>query len=358
MKEIKIKLETLTPVHIGTGEVYEPLSFFVSKEENFLFEVDFEKVGGWLIKKGGKDKFLKLAQSGNLKDIIKLYELFEKICNALYQKGIKSFIKRKVKVFPDFVEHYTDFIELGSRKISERELMNNFKRFEIHRTAILPNSKQLYVPASSLKGSIRTAVLNLKRTCIKKSVEDYKKNNKKYDGKLLEKDILRYRKPAEDPFKYVKISDLSPLETGGYIVYAVNRKKNGTRASGPFQMFEVIKEGSIFEGKVVFDERFIKKEDILKALKHFYGKEFEKERGLLYRLGINLNLPEEGVPVRIGRHSGAECITVEGFRKIRVRIKGGYFKFLPYSTTLWLASEDRKGNKLIGPFGWAILKFT
>ncbi|NPA39135.1 MAG: type III-A CRISPR-associated RAMP protein Csm5 [Thermodesulfobacteria bacterium] len=377
MKEFKIRLKTLTPIHIGTGEVYEPLSFFVRKEENALYQVDFEKLCN-LISRSEKAlrQFLSLAQGGNLISLIKLYKFFDKtLCNGLFERGVRDFIKKKIKVSPDFVSHYLSLVEISNKeleKISEKTLVNQyFKKFEIHRTAYLPNTsgEMPYIPGSSLKGAIRTAVLNLRKKELKnKTVENYKRVNKKgkinYDGKALERDILKFEKFFEDPFKAVKISDLIPVDSAKVcIVYGVNRKKDGTKARGPFQIFEVIEEGSEFEGSITIDENAFKVkkplriDEILEALKSFYVGEFEKERKIWEKLGIKVELPKsEGVLIRIGKHSGAESVTIEGFRKIWVKGRGGKGRFLPYSTTIWLASEDKDGNNLIAPFGWAVIK--
>lgn len=364
MKRFKIRLEILTPTHIGTGEVYEPLSFFVRKDENALFEVDFEKFCELITKNEEmRNKLISYARSG-MKGIIKLYRIFEKLCNRFYENGIGNFIKRKINIFPDFVNHYYDLVNIPDEKLeklSEEELIGKFKRFEIHRIAI-SQSNEPYIPGSSLKGSIRTAVLNLRKGFLKrKSPEDYKEN-KTYDGKRLERDILNYEGPKDDPFKSVKISDLFPVNScETEIVYAVNRKKTGERASGPYQMLEVIREGAIFEGILSLEsspniKSPVNKKEIEEALKEFYGKEFKNEIKIINKLNLklNVNLPEDGIILRIGRHSGAECITIEGFRRIKVKTRAG-FKILSNSTTIWLASEDRRGFNLIAPFGWAKL---
>jgi len=216
---VKVRLKALSPIHIGTGEVYEPLSFFIRKEENMFYQVDFEKFCNLISKsQQAVNQFLKFAQGGDLKSLIKLYRFFDqKLCNKLFEKGIRIFIKKKIKVFPDFVRHYLSFVELSEEelgKISEKELVNKyFKKFEIHRTAYLSNTSEEkpYIPGSSFKGAIRTAVLNFRRKNLEnKSVEDYQRKNKKgkvtYDGKALEKDILNFKESFEDPFKGCRIS--------------------------------------------------------------------------------------------------------------------------------------------------------
>lgn len=63
--------------------------------------------------------------------------------------------------------------------------------------------------------------------------------------------------------------------------------------------------------------------------------------------------------LRIGRHSGAEAVTIEGNRHIKImRGKGQQPKYLDHTTTIWLASETSKPNTNNGllPFGWAVME--
>ncbi len=61
----------------------------------------------------------------------------------------------------------------------------------------------------------------------------------------------------------------------------------------------------------------------------------------------------------MGRHSGAECVTIEGNRHIKIMQRSGTPpKFLDHATTIWLASESSKPNTNSGlvPFGWAVME--
>ena len=66
--------------------------------------------------------------------------------------------------------------------------------------------------------------------------------------------------------------------------------------------------------------------------------------------------------IRIGRHSGAEAVTIEGNRNIK--IMQGYREPPKYSrygsTTIWLASETARptANNGLTPFGWAVLEIV
>jgi CRISPR-associated protein Csm5 len=58
----------------------------------------------------------------------------------------------------------------------------------------------------------------------------------------------------------------------------------------------------------------------------------------------------------VGRHSGAESVTIEKYRDIKIKLNREH-TFKDHATTLWFASEARKPdhNKFLSPFGWAVL---
>jgi CRISPR-associated protein Csm5 len=61
--------------------------------------------------------------------------------------------------------------------------------------------------------------------------------------------------------------------------------------------------------------------------------------------------------LRIGRHSGAEAVTIEGVRNIKkMRGKGQEAVYEASSRTLWLASDKIKAKKGLIPFGWIIVE--
>ncbi|MCX7858399.1 MAG: hypothetical protein N2513_10565, partial [Deltaproteobacteria bacterium] len=62
-----------------------------------------------------------------------------------------------------------------------------------------------------------------------------------------------------------------------------------------------------------------------------------------------------GCLLRLGHHSGAESVTIEGHRSILIRGKKKYYS--DKATTFWLAAEDRNkyDKSKILPFGWCLL---
>ena len=62
--------------------------------------------------------------------------------------------------------------------------------------------------------------------------------------------------------------------------------------------------------------------------------------------------------IRIGRHSGAEAMTIEENRKIKIMQGKGKNLYSDHSTTIWVSSEySNIKNGSLQPFGWCLLEF-
>jgi len=171
-----------------------------------------------------------------------------------------------------------------------------------------------------------------------------------------------------DPFRLVKVSDFIAVgEIRRRIVYAVNKKKKPTDkdSRGIPQILEVIEPGGRFLGTVTIIEPNEKAgvrypltiDELHQALVGFYGSEMRREDQELEK--INIPAPrlehktENEVPLRVGRHCGAESLTIEGRREIRIMLGGGKKdKKENHATTLWLAAGSRNPTAGMQPFGW------
>ncbi len=361
MKPYRIRLKTVSPLHVGTGEIYEPTEFFVHTE-GYLGILDFEKFVSHF-DKNSLFAFKKLCQKGTIESLVKLYILIDGLAQKFLKEGIEDFVLRRVKTCAGFLSHYKSIKEL--LKNNPSKLKNEFNKFTIYRTAFSPNKETPIIPGSAVKGAIRTAILNLRRKKVRgKTWQNY--CDRRCDSKRLESEILAYPplKFHQDPFRLIKVSDFRPVNGAKIkILYAVNRKKDGGVARGPYQILEVVEAGTVFEGEItILDPEKtsgikdpVTLEEIKEALREFFGKESDREFEILSRLGADLpSFPAEGLPLRIGRHSGAECVTIEGFRHILIRGPRGRNRYKDQATTLWLASEFKKSESSQGlkPFGW------
>ncbi len=388
---LKARLHVLSPIHIGCDDVYEPSHFVIDKKNNILINFDplnFIK----LLSPQEKQEITKISMGETVESILKIYEFISEKLALI--KGIKKSIN--VDISSDLSMHYGKVLN-PNNKNNRDKINNEINNFVINRTAFNPNNNLPYIPGSSLKGSFRTGYLNLiSKNGTNNNFLDWKKNAEKIGeadkkgaekfekkNKQLEENLLGGRFDS-DPFSMVKVSDFIPVENvKTRILYAVIKNKkmpNPKKAPrGPSQILEIIDEGSIFEGVININNpeygQKIKKPidlgNILNALNKFYKNDFKKESDeVLKKIDASLDSYNiynnkykgnfnRGCFVRIGRHSGAEAVTIEGVRKIKIMQKNGESpKYLEHTTRIWLASEESKPktNKGLLPFGWAILE--
>ncbi|MBF0121383.1 MAG: type III-A CRISPR-associated RAMP protein Csm5 [Desulfobacterales bacterium] len=345
-KIFKCILKVLTPIHIGCDEVYEPMGFVVDEKEHnlivfdpldFVAQMDTED----------KKKYSEICSKGSIDSILEMYK---------FLRG-KKVSGRNIKLCSGFIKHYEKNLNIEIRNIKQE--LNSFK---IERTSFLSNDERPYIPGSSIKGSLRTAYLNDR--------QKIKKERKTNDSKELGQRLLNYRNFEEDPFRLVKISDFMPIgKVNTKIVYAVNKKKNPNKnlSKGLPQILEIIDSGSIFQGEIAIEQpqgNVIKEpinlQKLLKSSLDFYSKERNRENRDLKNLRIeviNTNWNQNVIPLRVGRHSGAESMTIEDHRNIKIMTgRDSKPKFQDSSTTLWLVSESKSELINLQPFGWAELE--
>lgn len=353
----------MSPVHIGCDDVYEPTSFRIDESRKKLIEfdpLDFIKS----LTPSDRQEFTNICMEGSISSIVKLY-------NFISTKQIRG---REVEAANDLIAHYKKTKGLSTN--NENGVRQELNQFAISRTAYNPHNNLPYIPGSSLKGSLRTAYLS-------KLAKDWKIKGRKDKAKELEKELMG-GSFATDPFRMVKPSDFLPVnDVRTKILYAVNKKKktSGFEARGPFQILETIKEGCVFEGIINIDypnrlseiNKPVLVKDFQKSINAFFMPVFNEENKVTKEInagaivgkrineGFKDKLGETAFLLRMGRHSGAEAVTIEGNRDIKImQGKGQPPKFLDHATTIWLASESRKPatNDGLVPFGWAVMEIV
>jgi CRISPR-associated protein Csm5 len=348
-------IRIVAPVHIGCGEVYEPMGFVVDELNAKIIVFDPIAFVAALDQEE-KERFSKICAKGTIESIIEVY----KFMRCLKKRRLDGHI---ITCSTAFIEHYQDTLSIGigDRHRIKQELNN----FTIARTAFHPYTQQPYIPGSAIKGALRTAWLNTKQRDM--GVSKWLGKAKDLEIKLLDGGNFN-----TDPFRMLKISDFHPVSlVKSKIVYAVNEKKklSNTKARGPYQILEIIEAGSVFEGtiEVVPAEKQAKiKTPLEKALlfnsaQEFYMKEKVREDDELSRIGMHgLDLGNlEGLYLlRLGQHSGAECVTIDGQRSIKIlKKKDEEPAIMDRATTFWFAADakDVYTKESLMPFGWSVL---
>ena len=347
-----IKIDS--PVHIGCDEVYEPTGFMLNESEQKLTVFDpFEFISS--LEDADKQRFSEICLKGTPSSILEIYKFMQN----------RSVEGRAVNVCNDFVDHYRRTLSIPIN--NEKKVNQELNQFQIPRTAYRGIDQRPYIPGSAVKGSLRTAYLNGQAKGAKINLPKGKRA-----GQILEQRLLDYTGIQDDPFRLVKVSDFQPVgDVGTKIIYAINEKKkmSDKDAGGLPLLFEVLEQGTLFQGTISVEkplkEAKIKKpislESLLKCSLMFYGRERKREEIELKTIGVPSSQlsgdPDDqdaSMLMRVGRHSGAESITIDGYREISVKVDRRKWKVMDHSTTLWLVSDVRRPRvkKNLQPFGW------
>lgn len=168
----KVKISTLSPVHIGNGNSLQANSEFVTSG-NYIYVIDPHKVLD-IIGDKELDEWVRLIENeGNIKDFI---SKFEGGANP------ENYAIRKIK----------RYCTLKDKK--------DFKEC-IHDGRGVP-----YIPGSSIKGAIRSAVLATeaaKRKGLEGKIRDYKG---KITASVIEKEFFG-DDPQKDIFRFLRVGD-------------------------------------------------------------------------------------------------------------------------------------------------------
>ncbi|HNS56123.1 MAG TPA: type III-A CRISPR-associated RAMP protein Csm5 [Smithellaceae bacterium] len=355
MEENKFYIRILAPMHIGCDEVYDPTGFIINEDTNTLtvFEpMDFFKS----LDSNAKSSYATICSKGTLESILELYK---------FMRG-KRFGGRHISVSKGLVAQYKKTLEI--RMTDRKKIQQELNNFSISRTSFNPTTQIPYIPGSAVKGALRTSYLNY----LAKSKRIVYDRRDKKSGDILEKGLLDYQKLENDPCRLLKISDFHPVgPCKTRIVYAVNAKKvpSKYKARGPYQILEIIEPGAVFTGTIrilkPLAREIIKnplsENTVFESAAAFYEKERARE---------NLELKEAGLPtfnidakdgiccLRLGRHSGAESVTIEGHRNIKIMKKRGERPdHSDKATTFWLSADvsDSSQATELKPFGWVNL---
>jgi CRISPR-associated protein Csm5 len=398
----KLLITPLSLVHIGTGESYEPTNYVI--ESDTLYEFDT----GSAIEAFGERERQQLLNAVNRRPgtemIVAVQKLFHEQRKALLANSV-----HRIPVLDGVANFYRDRVgQVAQRETSGHAVVN---RLEIDRTAFNPVTHLPVLFGSSLKGAIRTALLD----CVNDGRPAQEgKGLHEFQGRLF-----RYRHPDRgslrlecDPMRLLQISDAIWHGDSGLpateVHLAVNRKKapvvderGRLRASqaeqkGLYQILECVpamryrtftaqlniqhvdsveRVGELPDRNLRFSIR-----DIARACNAFYKPILRDEYKLLTERGYlserwrqmieSLMDGEVGGKIgggeafllRVGRHSGAEAVTLNGVRKIKImegrdRETGRQRSSAALTAkTVWLAAEEPDQQSDMLPFGWLLVE--
>ncbi|HFE39497.1 MAG TPA: type III-A CRISPR-associated RAMP protein Csm5 [Gammaproteobacteria bacterium] len=391
----QLHITPLSPVHIGCNETYDPTNYVI--EGDAFYEFNTENAISGLSEMERK----------------KLLQIVSGHSNEKMLKQVQSFFYEHRQALIAQAEHYfpvgkgvTDLYEkrIGKAAQIERGGKEVLNKLGIERSSYNLLDRKPMFPGSSIKGAIRTAMLNQVNAGARKQ---HHERNRELQQRLFDYSMRDLHK---DPMRLVSIGDAHWRATdntpGSEIRFAVNRKrrlKEGERLKqsmaeekGLYQILECVSAmqprslattlnlhhpdaAKGRQAKLPNAEFQWSIHDIAQACNDFYQKLFQLETEKMRKMGYldapwleviqHIFSPEmlhkldnnEAFILRVGRHSGAEAVTLDGARKGSIKImdgKKGKDHYQDAPTTWWLAAPATDSQSDTLPFGWLLVEIN
>jgi len=364
-----LSISTLSPIHIGCDEVFEPSNFVI--HDGLLHALDPADLAESLSDRERKQ----LATLADQREPIGAIQRFFRD----HAERFAGLAKHQVAVAAAIVSEYERIAGKATQHGSAGDVIYN--RLTIARTAYRPLDTTPYLPGSSLKGSIRTAWLNQMNRGAALAFDE--KSDKRNAPRRLQERLLGYTagKFENDPFRHLGLADAHPEDDTTppptRVLYAISKKKrpprDGERSPQELKGFlETIPDAlpAAFFGELRLTGK-IAWNELCDACNNFYRPQLDAEidhavlgalldtdwkrliNGLLGNELGELIKTRQGFLLRVGRHSGAESVTLDGLRDIKILGKQGEQPTYRSNTTQKrFASLTKVGADGLLPFGW------
>ena len=410
LQEHQLKITTLAPVHIGCGEDYTPTDYVI--DDKTLFAFDSTAVNDALPENACNQ--LKSLVSGNRQDDVlkQIQRLFHEHRESLMTKA-----NHYLPVASGVADHYERRIgQTAQREDDGKRVIN---QLHIERTFYNPTNQRPVIPGSSLKGAIRTALLDFinnnkeladkeKQFLQQKQEREQQRANQELQQRLFDfhpgkRHEIHTEGFEKDPMRLIYLDDTHCARDDvihSEICFAVNRPRrepaqgqsHRTMAEdkSPYQLLETLPELSLrtYSSRLTIQKVSQLKqenrlpankfcwtiEQIAQACNKFYLPLLKQEMKMIgqrsyvepdweqrmYKLLDSIEPlfhTNKAMLLRVGRHSGAEAVTLNGVRHIKI-IQGGNkdAKYEPRPRTLWLAADVQDLRSGMVPFGWLLIE--
>jgi CRISPR-associated protein Csm5 len=337
MKTYRLSCEILSPIHIGSGKEIDPLNYIIKGER--LYKISFEK----------------FVMGINDAERLKLEELIDRGDLLLIREYVADHIDIHGQAFYSIAVNPRVIDIYNSKKgdIQNQLLISPFIRTD--------RDVKPLMPGSSIKGAIRTAVIS--EFAKKKNLPEPRNSKEEY---AFESKVLGYKDAKNDPFRGVKIRDKS-LENNSTVIREIRNVSKGDQGAlktNEIQMIYEITHSTItgnpvgFQTEIIFDETLfltgflginLNEEQIVKSCTDFYTDKMKNEHAKFYqhteverysKYLLDASFDKNSFPLRIGRFSGVESVTLDRFRNPKP----------PGKKKTWGNTRNLAGG--IYPMGW------
>ncbi len=365
MKHYEVVLHIITPVIIHTGELYDSLELMIlGNQPDLLSIIDVGKVFE-LMSDEDKEKFyryVKLLRGDEAGDT-----------NTL--SALRGMVQSTVLKNPDVIR-----TKAKASKECVSDIQNNFHAMvnKIFKDAV---TGRPYIPGSSIKGALRTAILEAERAKEQREKPNAKLVDKRghkhiFKANDFEMQIIKDTDSAifsvlQDPFRILKVADFicerNDVSFDTVRVIGKEKKMKGIPVYTEMTASLVnLKTECVARGSITIDENSLKyfgeeerkrfnsmfsKDNIIKSLRHFARYLLENQKHLMdaeVKKTIEQQCPSGSInraPLRLGRFAQIESKTFKIKReekgKENINIEGG-------------VSRSLIGGKI--PAGWCVME--
>lgn len=403
----RLAVTTLGPVHVGTGDDYDPTGYVVQDRTLYVFD---PARAARMLAPGELERLGQIVGATPGSDMLRKVQAFVHENAA----ALAAAAGHAIPVAAGVAALYDSRVgRVAQREEGGRDILN---RLGIARTFASPHDHRPILPGSSLKGAIRTALLDAVNrgrpleAQERASLGSTRAGEQARAHRALQQRLFDYRpgKFELDPMRLVQLSDAGYEDEDGLpgteVLFAVNRKKEEIIRNGQellsqaergnlYQILESVpamrfraftgqlniqrvEEATAVEGKVPRRDLRWTAAEVVAACNRFYRPLFEgdteqlRRRGFLdstwmdavdrLRPGIEERLERgQAFLLRVGRHSGAEAVTLDGVRQVRImRGRGEEAEYLPQAKTWWLAAGDTDDRRFLVPYGWVLVELA
>jgi CRISPR-associated protein Csm5 len=403
----KLAVTTLGPVHVGTGDEYDPTGYVVRDHTLYAFD---PAGAARMLPPQALERLGQIVGGAPGPDMLRKVQAFV----HEHAAELAAAARHALPVAAGVAALYGGRVgRVAQREEGGRQILN---KLGIARTFANPHDHRPILPGSSLKGAIRTALLDALNEGRRLEPEETnlldspRPAEQARAHRALQQRLFDYRagKFELDPMRLVQLSDAGYEDEEGLpgteVLFAVNRKKeavikNGEEAlsqaerSNLYQVLESVpalryraftgqlniqrvEEATAAEGKLPRRELRWTAAHVVAACNRFYRPLFQADTARVRRRGFLDEVWSEAVEqlrpgleerldggkaflLRVGRHSGAEALTLDGVRHVRImRGRGEEAEYLPHAKTWWLAAGDTDGRRDLVPYGWVLVELA
>ncbi|MEF8749466.1 MAG: type III-A CRISPR-associated RAMP protein Csm5 [Candidatus Accumulibacter propinquus] len=389
LQTMRLALTPLSPIHIGCGEDFEPTNYLIEDNTLFAFDPSRARLPEPLARR--------LGELGEQADLLGIQRFFRD-----HRQHFLPHADVLIPVAPGLAADY----EKRVGNVANREANGNrvFNDLSIERAT--QSNGQPYIPGSSLKGGLRTGMLDHLNDGRPPLSSERGRGPNSWDSARIESRLLQ-GDFATSPLRLVKPADLMPAgEIAREVLYALNHKKdrvvdrngNERQPRGIASRKECIVAGQYraFTGSLALHNLGEHREPTATPVGSLRPADFAgiardsnryhlprlraeirmlDQRGFLdpaWKKGIEDLLAGDLRPlidtgrvllVRLGRFGGAESKTLSGEGVAQIKIMEGKgpdgrsrASFHSHTKTVWLAGRNTEDRRHLLPFGWALVE--